>query len=90
MITATKLRANLYSVFRIAKVTTVGFEVVHDNRVYDLTITPTDKKPKIIRTYRKRKRGVRGLVSLDNCPACGELAVAGVCLNKRCTNSRLN
>lgn len=92
MISAALFRANIFPVFRLAKLTNVGFEVVYKGQVFDVTLTPTDKIPKLTRTrkQRARKRGVKDLVNLDNCPECGELAVSGVCLNKRCTKSHLN
>lgn len=92
MISAGVFRANVYPIFRLAKLTNVGFEVVYNGQVFDVTLTPTNKIPKLTRTrkQRTRKRGVKDLVNLDNCPECGELAVSGVCLNKRCTMSQVN
>ena len=86
MISLGVYRANLFPLFRLAKGTTVGFEVVHHGVVYDVTVAPTDKVPYLARAKRGTRKGVnRELVRLDNCSACGELEVASICLNKKCT-----
>ncbi len=90
MIALRSFQASLYPIFKIAKSTTVGFEIVNAGRVFDVTIIPTQKTPKLNRVRRAKKSGLdSGLIAISYCSICSELAVAGVCLNQRCVNSRI-
>ena len=90
MLSLYRFRHNLYPVFRLSVETPLTFEVVHDRKVFDVTVQLTDKKPSLQRKPRKRRKGSKiKFVDVHLCPLCNDMAVAGICMNKECINSQL-
>lgn len=90
MIGAQSFRSNVYPLLRMSKRASVGFEVVHDGIVYDIVIRPTTKTPKLNRAPRPKKQGIdKRVIKVDDCIQCGNITVAGLCLNDECINSQL-
>lgn len=86
-ISLTQLRKYFYHIFLLMTDTHISFRVSHRNKIYIMTIEPTGELIK--RRYRRSKLNPRnrvdpGLIEASLCPNCGELMLAGVCMNKDC------
>lgn len=66
--------------------TSMVLEVVHQNKVYDVTVTPTDKTPKLVRPKRKVAPKIIQ-VETEVCSVCGALMFNAICMNRQCIRS---
>lgn len=91
MVSLEKLRYNLPSLFRLAQHDGLTIEVIYKRKVYELTITATNRTHMPI--YRKRKPKPRNklVINTVDCPECGYAKLGDVCINKKCpTNIKSN
>lgn len=88
MLSISQLRKNLFPIFKLLRDTGAVMEIVYENKVYDVTVRQTNKKP--VRTRAKKQRVHQTVQSLPvvPCTSCDSITVAGVCMNTACpTNS---
>lgn len=88
MLSISQLRANLYSAFKIMKNTGNTFDVIYENKVYEVNVRKTDKKPIYERTKRARSELMPHSIDVSQCPTCEYVLVAGVCMNKKCPTNK--
>lgn len=86
MISLTQFRMNVFSLFKVLSSSNMILEVVHDRKVYDVTITLTDKKPTLTRPKRKLAPQIRQ-IDAEVCDECGSMKFNGVCMNRQCIHS---
>lgn len=86
MLSLTNFRKHIYVVFKMMVETNQELEIVYDNKVYNLRLVVTDKKPALTRTLRKLDPEVRA-ISTVTCDNCGSLRFNGICMNRDCANS---
>lgn len=86
MISLTQFRINIFSLFKVMSSSNMMLEVVHNNKVYDVTVSLTDKEPKLSRPKRKVAPQILD-INTEVCPECGSLTFNGVCMNRQCIHS---
>lgn len=86
MLSLTQFRAHLLPLFRVMSDTKMRLEIVYKGKVYDLTVVPTDKEPKLNRTTKKSRQDVQPIDTTE-CSECGSLAFNGVCMNVNCSKN---
>ena len=87
MVSLTQFRMNVFSFFKVMSSSHMVLEVVHQKKVYDVTITLTDKKPNLTRPKKVVAPQIIQ-VNTEICPDCGTLAFNGICMNRQCTRSK--
>lgn len=61
-------------------------EIVYNGRVYDVTVTKTDKTPNLTRPKRRVPPQIIQ-ISTEVCPSCGALTFNSICMNRKCIHS---
>lgn len=91
MISASQVKRKLYSIFELAVTDSFSFKAYHKQRVFIITITPTNEKFKHQRWHeRKRPQKKTNVpIELDICNQCQSVRVSGTCINKTCSRSTI-
>jgi hypothetical protein len=84
MLSVHQLRSNLYPIFRVLKNTGTTLEVIHEGKVYEFGVRLTDKEPEYKRRKRAKVEVLPQRIDISECPSCGYVLIAGVCMNKKC------
>lgn len=87
MISLTQFRAHCLPIFRLMKDTGIVFDIVYKDKVYELSVTPTEKTPQLTRPNRKAPVLIDS-VKNDTCPACGGLTFNDICMDSSCKFSK--
>lgn len=83
MVGINELKPHLFSLVRMAQKKGFQIDFHYKDRVYIMTVTPTDqlyKQPK--RLSRPQKTGIQ--LTTRNCPNCKSMMVNGLCLSTTC------
>ena len=83
MFSISQLRKNLFPVFKLLKDTGATFDIVYENKVYELSVRQTNKNPKRTRAKKARGQAVQSL-PVTPCTSCSSILVAGICMNTAC------
>lgn len=88
MLSLSQFRTHLLPLFRVMKATGQTFEVSYKGVVYDVIVHRTDKVSDLKRPKRIKRHELVS-VSVAECPECGNLMMAGVCMNTNCSASTI-
>lgn len=89
MLSATALRENLYSLLKMVRGVGISnslhMEFFYEHRVYELTITKTNREHHTYypRRHNKPKR-LPINIKPEQCETCGSLTIDNICINKKC------
>lgn len=86
MFSISQLRKNLFPIFKLLKDTGATFDIVYENKVYELSVRETNKNPKRTRAKKARIQTVQSLPVVP-CTSCDSILVAGICMNTNCTTN---
>lgn len=83
MFSLNQFKTHMFKILSLMEKTGTTMEIIHKGVVYELSIRPTDKKPKYSRPKRKKKTVIRQ-IDTTACDNCGSIKFNGVCMNSRC------
>lgn len=87
MISLSQFRHNLFPIFKLMQSTGMTIDVYHNRVAYKVMVIPTHEPVKIIYKPRVPRRLAPEAIHLSECPLCGNMRVADVCMNRKCTKS---
>lgn len=85
MLSLSHLKTSLHLLFKIASKDSVKLKVTYKEKVYYVTIEPTNEKYRVP-NYKPRFKARKGAILLtpEICPECEYMVIGGVCINKKC------
>lgn len=89
MLSLTQFRVHCMPLFRVMSDSRMELEIVYKGKVYDMSVTETNKVPKLVRGKRVVPAVVRQ-VDVANCPECGSLTFNNICMRTGCCHATGN
>lgn len=85
MVSSTVFRSKINLFLALGKKSGITFKMVYNNRVWLVSLEPTDEKvPRLNPRYKHPTKKGAVFMPVEDCSKCPSIVVGGICINKNC------